>query len=482
MRPPASRPPGRSRRASESLYGPQERRAAARRYAVAGRCCGGGGHRSESRGRAAASPPGRFAPRFRLHTGPNAPEEPGIPGREAVSTLTRCHGTAQPALIPLSVLRGLCSLVRREFVQTLDRSAHAHPPGIDDGSRTLERRARDGAGGSRRRDAGRCRDAARPRGLPDGARRAWSARVAELRPRWPKRGSRSTCSPAARSTLDRLDLLSEDELAGFGLGGNPDYLLVESPYNGWPLALPEQVSALRDRGVIPVLAHPERNAEVQGDPERLRPLVLMGALCQVTAVVARRPHRPAVPPRRPHARRDGSRSPRGERRPYARRSRHRHERAARRRRRRATRALADLRRACGDRRRPELPPRPPARRAGASFGAREPARAAIPPYEGCGGSTTAVRWDHRFGWGPTRERDAAPMRRVPDFERARPTRGGVAAGHAGRRTRGAGDDLHDQVLRWGARLAALADRFRGDEDREPAVPRHKTCVPPRFES
>jgi protein-tyrosine phosphatase len=83
--------------------------------------------------------------------------------------------------------------------------------------------------------------------------------------------------------IDQLALLSEEDLARFGLGGNPDYVLLETPYAGWPLALPEQVRALTARGVIPVLAHPERNPDVQHDPERLRPLVLMGVLCQVTA-------------------------------------------------------------------------------------------------------------------------------------------------------------------------------------------------------
>ena len=83
--------------------------------------------------------------------------------------------------------------------------------------------------------------------------------------------------------LDRLDRLPEGELRRFGLAGNPDYLLVEFPYYGWPLSLPPTVFRLRTLGVTAVLAHPERNAEVQASPERLRPLVDAGALVQVTA-------------------------------------------------------------------------------------------------------------------------------------------------------------------------------------------------------
>ena len=83
--------------------------------------------------------------------------------------------------------------------------------------------------------------------------------------------------------LERLPSLHEGELRRLGLGGNPDYLLLEFPYYGWPLDLAQQIFALRMRNVVPVLAHPERNREVQATPERLRPLVEQGALVQVTA-------------------------------------------------------------------------------------------------------------------------------------------------------------------------------------------------------
>jgi protein-tyrosine phosphatase len=83
--------------------------------------------------------------------------------------------------------------------------------------------------------------------------------------------------------LNRLDSLSPEELRRFGLAGNPEYVLLEFPYYGWPLALADRVFQLRTLGVTPVIAHPERNSEVQASPERLRPLVEAGALLQVTA-------------------------------------------------------------------------------------------------------------------------------------------------------------------------------------------------------
>jgi protein-tyrosine phosphatase len=83
--------------------------------------------------------------------------------------------------------------------------------------------------------------------------------------------------------LDLLPELPDPVLRRFGLGGNPRYLLLESPYDGWPLGLEQTVFELQLRGFVVVLAHPERNDEVQERPERLERLVEMGTLVQLTA-------------------------------------------------------------------------------------------------------------------------------------------------------------------------------------------------------
>jgi protein-tyrosine phosphatase len=82
--------------------------------------------------------------------------------------------------------------------------------------------------------------------------------------------------------LDRLPRLTRDELARFALGGGR-HLLVEAPYAGWPLDLAERLFQLQLQGFVPVLAHPERNLEVQSSPELLRQHVERGALVQVTS-------------------------------------------------------------------------------------------------------------------------------------------------------------------------------------------------------
>jgi protein-tyrosine phosphatase len=83
--------------------------------------------------------------------------------------------------------------------------------------------------------------------------------------------------------LEYLETLDDDALRRFGLGGRPDLLLLEFPYVGWPLGLADLVFRLGVRGFSVVLAHPERNADVQAGPERLRDLVDAGVLVQLTA-------------------------------------------------------------------------------------------------------------------------------------------------------------------------------------------------------
>ena len=73
------------------------------------------------------------------------------------------------------------------------------------------------------------------------------------------------------------------ELERFALAGNARFLLVETPYAGWPLDLPEQLFKLRTQGITPVLAHPERNPDVQERPELLESIVSGGTLVQLTA-------------------------------------------------------------------------------------------------------------------------------------------------------------------------------------------------------
>jgi protein-tyrosine phosphatase len=85
----------------------------------------------------------------------------------------------------------------------------------------------------------------------------------------------------AELDLAELDRPKE-ELHRYALGGS-SYLLVEMPYVGWPLDLADRLFRLRVQGFRVVLAHPERNPDVQERPELLDPIVAAGTLVQLTA-------------------------------------------------------------------------------------------------------------------------------------------------------------------------------------------------------
>lgn len=87
----------------------------------------------------------------------------------------------------------------------------------------------------------------------------------------------------AEVALGFLPRLGPDERRRFGLAGNPRYLLLEFPYEGWPLGIEATVESLRADGITAVLAHPERSESVQVSPLQLLPAVTEGALVQLTA-------------------------------------------------------------------------------------------------------------------------------------------------------------------------------------------------------
>jgi protein-tyrosine phosphatase len=160
---------------------------------------------------------------------------------------------------------------------------HSHVlPGIDDGVATLEQ-ARELARAAAAE--GVTAIAATPHVRADYPTTVeqMEAGVAALRADFAEQAIPVEILHGGELDLEFLGGLSDDELRRFSLGQSGRYLLVEFPYRGWPLALESTLFDLRVRGFTPVLAHPERNAEVKEQPARLRPLVEAGALVQVTA-------------------------------------------------------------------------------------------------------------------------------------------------------------------------------------------------------
>jgi protein-tyrosine phosphatase len=160
---------------------------------------------------------------------------------------------------------------------------HSHIlPGLDDGARDLE----DALGIARAAVAdGITAIAATPHVREDypTTADAMEAGVAEVRRALERETIELELLPGGEISLEQVDRLPLAELRRFGLGGNPSYVLLETPYYGWPLAFGEIVFRLTGAGLTPVIGHPERNGAIQADERHVAELVRAGALVQVTA-------------------------------------------------------------------------------------------------------------------------------------------------------------------------------------------------------
>ena len=65
--------------------------------------------------------------------------------------------------------------------------------------------------------------------------------------------------------------------------GNSKYMLVELPFEEYPVYANDVLFDLQVRGLVPVLAHPERNAGIQRDLKIASKLAMNGVIMQVTS-------------------------------------------------------------------------------------------------------------------------------------------------------------------------------------------------------
>ena len=86
-----------------------------------------------------------------------------------------------------------------------------------------------------------------------------------------------------RISHDLMRMVEHDELPWLGERNGDRTFLLEFPQNEIPLGSENLVRWLRQQNVLPIIAHPERNLTFQKSPGKLRPLLEMGCLLQVTA-------------------------------------------------------------------------------------------------------------------------------------------------------------------------------------------------------
>ena len=77
------------------------------------------------------------------------------------------------------------------------------------------------------------------------------------------------------TALDQNDILFADE--------SNHYLMLEFPDDDVPACTNDMIYQLQQRGIIPVIVHPERNTKIMRHPELILNLLEKGCLSQVTA-------------------------------------------------------------------------------------------------------------------------------------------------------------------------------------------------------
>ncbi len=82
-------------------------------------------------------------------------------------------------------------------------------------------------------------------------------------------------------TSDLPHLIAEGKILTVGDGGR--YLLLELPSNLVPQGVEKLLFSLRLRGITAIITHPERNGEIQSNPETLESILKGGHLAQITA-------------------------------------------------------------------------------------------------------------------------------------------------------------------------------------------------------
>lgn len=86
-----------------------------------------------------------------------------------------------------------------------------------------------------------------------------------------------------RVTADLMAAVSAQQLPMLGRWHDQQVLLLEFPHSHIPPGSDKLVKWLLQRDILPMIAHPERNREVQADVAVLQPFIRAGCLFQLTA-------------------------------------------------------------------------------------------------------------------------------------------------------------------------------------------------------
>lgn len=161
---------------------------------------------------------------------------------------------------------------------------HTHIlPGIDDGAKTMDdalQMARMAA------NDGVTTVVATPHAYWEGAVNGdpvITSGVAELTQAIEAEGISLRIVPGAEVPIEKHLVSKLERHPNWTIGGQNVYLLLEPPWGPIPDYSDALVSELMERGITPIIAHPERSPDLQAHPALLDGFISLGALTQVTA-------------------------------------------------------------------------------------------------------------------------------------------------------------------------------------------------------
>ncbi|WP_019431387.1 CpsB/CapC family capsule biosynthesis tyrosine phosphatase, partial [Limnohabitans sp. Rim47] len=84
-----------------------------------------------------------------------------------------------------------------------------------------------------------------------------------------------------RLSGDLIDALDNDDILFCDEDGT--YMLLEFPSEDVPTYAQDTIFKIMQRGVTPIIVHPERNSRILKEPEILQGMLEQGCLVQITA-------------------------------------------------------------------------------------------------------------------------------------------------------------------------------------------------------
>jgi protein-tyrosine phosphatase len=86
-----------------------------------------------------------------------------------------------------------------------------------------------------------------------------------------------------RMGVEVMGQINKRQIPFLGEWGDQKVMLLEMPHSNVPVGIERLVSWLLERGILPMIAHPERNKDVHRSLRKLDSLIDLGCLFQVTA-------------------------------------------------------------------------------------------------------------------------------------------------------------------------------------------------------